>query len=68
VKLPSAATDVGETTVVERRVLPDAPAVPAWKVAFNDYDGNVDLWVDMERSAGSNMMLDVGVTPTVVAP
>lgn len=64
VKQPSAATEVDERNVVEKRLLIDAPAVPAWKVAFNDYEGNVDLWMDMHWSAGSNLMLDVGVTPT----
>lgn len=64
---PSTSTRVDDYTVTECRFVKDAPAVPAWKAAFDDYEGNVDLWMDMYWSAGSNLMLDVGVTPTGAA-
>jgi vanillate O-demethylase monooxygenase subunit len=60
----SASTDISDRGIVERRRSLDAPAVPAWKAAFDDYEGNVDLWMDMYWEAGSNLILDVGVTPT----
>lgn len=59
---PSAATEIGERSVVEKRLTANVPAVPAWKIAFNDYDKPVDMWMDMYWEAGSNMILDVGVT------
>lgn len=63
-KQSETQTDVGDRSVVERRIIRDGPAVPAWRLAFDDYDGNVDLWMDMYWEAGANMILDVGVTPT----
>ncbi len=59
----SEATEVSERGLVERRCIYGAPAVPAWKAAFNDYDGDVDTWIDMYWEVGSNLILDVGVTP-----
>jgi vanillate O-demethylase monooxygenase subunit len=58
-------TDITENGVVERWFSPDALPVPAWQGIVNApwMSGNVDFWMDMYWEPGSNMMLDVGITP-----
>lgn len=63
-RVESAGTEVTDRSVVDKRTIKDAAAVPAWKMAFNDFDGKCDLWMDMRWSAPSCLLLDVGVTPT----
>lgn len=51
------------TTVQSNRWCPNAPAPPVWKALMNNYDKNVDHWLDMRWDAPASMLLDVGVAP-----
>jgi phenylpropionate dioxygenase-like ring-hydroxylating dioxygenase large terminal subunit len=51
------------TTIDSNRWCPDAPASPVWNALFNNYDRNVDHWLDMRWDAPASMLLDVGVAP-----
>lgn len=64
-ELPSLGTEIGERTIVEKRLHPNAPAVPAWRAMVDApwISSPVDYWMDMYWSACSNMILDVGVAP-----
>jgi phenylpropionate dioxygenase-like ring-hydroxylating dioxygenase large terminal subunit len=64
-ELSSLGTEIGERTIVEKRLHPNAPAVPAWRAMVDApwITSPVDYWMDMYWNACSNMILDVGVTP-----
>jgi len=57
-------TAVSDRQIIEKRIVEDGPAVPAFKAAANDFEGNVDLWMDAQWDAVASYILDVGVTPT----
>ena len=51
------------TTVWSNRWAPDGEAAPAWKMAFDNYDKNVDHWGYTRWDAPAHLLLDVGVSP-----
>ena len=51
------------TTLFSNRWCPEGPAAPVWAALFDNYQGNVDHWMNMRWDAPSTMWLDVGVTP-----
>lgn len=51
------------TTIESNRWCPDALAPPVWNALFNNYNKNVDHWLDMRWDAPASMLLDVGVAP-----
>ena len=51
------------TTIESNRWCPNAPASPVWNALFNNYNRNVDHWLDMRWDAPASMLLDVGVAP-----
>lgn len=51
------------STIWSNRWIPDGDAPPAWRVAFNDYQENVDQWGYTRWDVPAHMVLDIGMTP-----
>lgn len=57
--------DQGPRHIIDRRLFPNRPAVPAWAKAYGDafepFDGPMDHWQETYWYAPANMLLDAGL-------
>lgn len=57
-------TVVSESGITEKRLVTGGAPIPVWREVLGPSVAQVDLWMDIHWSNASNIMLDVGSTPT----
>lgn len=50
--------------VIEKRMIKNGKPIPVWRDVLGDQVDRVDLWMDIHWQMASNIILDVGSTPT----